>query len=84
MTSFKRSEKILWQEVYRFKLMTLTLTIPSMACSACADTITKAVQNLDSDAQVKADLTTKIVDIETKVPETQVKAAIAQAGYPVS
>jgi copper chaperone len=64
--------------------MTLTLTIPSMACSACADTITKAVQNLDSDAQVKADLTTKIVDIETKVPETQVKAAIAQAGYPVS
>ncbi|PSB01673.1 heavy-metal-associated domain-containing protein [Merismopedia glauca] len=63
--------------------MNLKLTIPSMACSACADTITKAVQNLDPDAKVQADLPTKIVDIETQSAETEVKSAIAAAGYPV-
>jgi copper chaperone CopZ len=39
--------------------MTLQLKIPSIACSGCVDTITKAVQKLDADAIVNADTQTK-------------------------
>jgi copper chaperone len=63
--------------------MTLELKVPSMACSACADTITKAVQTIDPDAKVAADPKTKLVVVETQQSETAVKAAIASAGYPV-
>jgi len=64
--------------------MTLQFTVPSMACSACAETITKAVTALDPDATVAADPKTKLVKIETVQPEAAVKAAIANAGYPVT
>ncbi|WP_008314401.1 heavy-metal-associated domain-containing protein [Leptolyngbya sp. PCC 6406] len=61
----------------------LTLTIPDMACSACADTITQAVQALDPTATVTADPATKQVTIDTAVDSTQVTQAIAAAGYTV-
>ncbi|MEB3338677.1 MAG: heavy-metal-associated domain-containing protein [Leptolyngbyaceae bacterium] len=64
--------------------MTLQLTVPSMACSACADTITKAVKTVDAAAVVEADPKTKLVSIETQASESSVKAAIANAGYPVT
>jgi len=64
--------------------MTLQLTVPSMACSACADTITQAVAAIDPTATVDADPKTKLVNIDTQQSEVAVKAAIASAGYPVS
>ncbi len=64
--------------------MTLQFTAPSMACAACAETITKAIQSLDANAQVIADPKTKKVEVETEVAETEVRNAIAQAGYPVT
>ncbi|NJM28017.1 MAG: heavy-metal-associated domain-containing protein [Pseudanabaena sp. RU_4_16] len=60
---------------------TIELKISSMACSACADTITKAVNALDPTATVNADLSTKLVSITTSQPETAIKSAIAAAGY---
>ena len=63
--------------------MPLQLTVPSMACSACVDTITKAVQSVDADAKVAADPKTKKVEVETNTAETKIREAIAQAGYPV-
>ncbi len=64
-------------------MATLNLVIPDMACSACAETITKAVQNLDAAASVQADTKTKAVTITTTTDATAVKAAIATAGYTV-
>jgi len=52
-----------------------------MACSACADTITKAVQAVDPTAEVTADPKTKQVNIDTQAPEMTVREAIATAGY---
>ncbi len=43
--------------------MTLQLTVPKLACSAYANTITKAIQSIDSTATVQADPKTKIVSI---------------------
>ena len=64
-------------------MMQLQLKVPSMACSACAETITKAVMAVDATAQVQADPKTKLVQIETQATETTVKTAIVNAGYPV-
>lgn len=64
-------------------MTTLNLTIPSMACSACSDTITRAVQAIDATATVVADTQTKAVTIETTADGTAIKSAIVAAGYPV-
>lgn len=65
-------------------MSTMHLTVPSMACAACAETITQAVQTVDPSASVQADLKTKHVSIESTVSDQAIKEAIAHAGYPVS
>ena len=64
--------------------MSLQFTVPNMACSACSDTITKAVIALDPTANVQADPKTKLVNIDTQASETAVKEAITAAGYTVA
>jgi copper chaperone len=64
--------------------MTLQLKVPDIACSACVDTVTKAVKSVDPTAQVEADPKTKLVRVETQQSETAIKAAIAHAGYPAA
>lgn len=64
--------------------MTLQLTVPNLACSACGETITKAIKAIDPAATVEADPQTKQVNIATQASETAVKQAIADAGYTVA
>lgn len=64
--------------------MTLQLTVPNMACSACSDTIAKAIQAIDPAATVHADTKTKQVNIETQATETAIKQAVTGAGYTVA
>ena len=61
--------------------MNVQLTIPDMACSACASTITQAIHTLDPSAQIQADTTTKLVTIETLLSWAEVQQVIQQAGY---
>jgi copper chaperone len=58
--------------------MTLQITVPNMACSACGDTITKAVKTVDPTATVQADPKTKIVLVDTNASETVIKEAITK------
>ncbi|HTL89545.1 MAG TPA: heavy metal-associated domain-containing protein [Leptolyngbya sp.] len=55
-----------------------------MACSACSTTISNAIKAIDTTAQVTADPTTKLVQVETQASETQVKQAVTNAGYTVA
>lgn len=64
--------------------MTLQLKVPNMACSACGDTITKAIKAVDATATVTADPKNKLVSIETDVSKAVVKQAISDAGYSVA
>lgn len=73
--------------------MAIQLTIPNMACSACSDTITKAIkavsasrnsEGTDPAATVQADTKTKLVNIDTQAAETVIKQAITDAGYTVA
>lgn len=62
----------------------LMLTVPDMACSACAETITKAVHEIDMSASVEANPETKAVMIDSTASDADLKRAIADAGYTVS
>lgn len=64
--------------------MTLQFTVPNMACSACADTITKAVKAIDPAAEINADPKSKQVNIETQSNESAIREAIAAAGYTIA
>lgn len=64
--------------------MTLQLNVPNMACSACGETITKAVKAVNSTAKVDADPKTKQVIIETQASEVEVKQAITATGYTIT
>jgi copper chaperone len=64
-------------------MTTVDITVPDMACGACADAITQAVQTLDQTATVQADTATKRVIIQTTAVPEQVTAAITAAGYTV-
>lgn len=64
--------------------MTLQLTVPNMACSACSDTITKAIRAIDPAARVQTDTKTKQVNVETQATERSIKQAIVDAGYTVA
>jgi copper chaperone len=64
--------------------MSIQLKVPSMACAACADTITQAVKQIDDSATIAADPKTKVVQVETQASEAAVKQAIEAAGYPTS
>ncbi|PZU95649.1 MAG: copper resistance protein CopZ [Leptolyngbya sp.] len=64
--------------------MTMQLTVPNLACSACVDTVTQAIQAIDAAAQVNADPKTKQVNVTTAASEAEIKQAIAAAGYTVA
>lgn len=64
--------------------MTLQLQVPNMACSACSDTITKAIQAIDPAAIVQADPKTKLVEIDTQASEPTIREAIITAGYTIA
>jgi copper chaperone len=64
--------------------MTIQFTVPNMACSACSETIAKAIKEVDSSATVQADPQTKLVEIETQASKTELVQAITAAGYTVA
>lgn len=64
--------------------MALQLKVPTIACAACVDTVTKAVKSVDATAKVEVDRKTKMVTIETQQSEAEIKQAIADAGYPAA
>jgi copper chaperone len=63
--------------------MTLSLTVPNLACSACVETVTQAIHAVDATAQVAADPKTKAVTVATEASKADIKQAIAAAGYTV-
>jgi len=61
--------------------MTIQLKVPSMVCDACANSVTKAIHNVDGNADVNVDLNTKLVSVEGNASEEDIRAAIAKAGH---
>ena len=59
-------------------------TIPNMACGGCARSVTKALQGVDANAKVEADLSAHKVSVESPADEAALRAALNAAGYPAN
>ena len=62
----------------------MKLNIPDMECGGCANSVTKALQAIDGDATVDADLDAKTVTLTTTASEDAVFAALDDAGFPAT
>ena len=59
------------------------LKVDGMTCGGCAASVKRAVQALDSKANVDVDLPSKIVKVDTTVQLEAVKRAVEDTGYDV-
>jgi copper chaperone len=59
----------------------IELTLPTMTCSHCVETVKRTVRQLDAAATVDVDLPTHRVRIESSQPSDTLKAALAEEGY---
>ena len=60
-----------------------TITVPDMACGACADTITRTVKEIDPSASIDTNLDSKAVKISSGMHHETLTRAIKKAGYTV-
>ncbi|HEY8354899.1 MAG TPA: heavy-metal-associated domain-containing protein [Methylophilaceae bacterium] len=56
--------------------------IPRMSCGGCADTISKAVKQVDETAKLEFDLSARTVSIDSRLDREVLADAMTDAGYP--
>ena len=61
-----------------------TLTVTGMTCGHCEKAVTRAVKQLDPQAEVKIDRAANLVEIESAQNRELVAKAIAEEGYAVA
>ena len=61
--------------------MNLTISVPSIGCASCIETIAKAIQAVDASAVVNGDASAKSLDIESQLTEVKIRELIAVAGH---
>ncbi len=64
--------------------MKQVFNVEGMSCNHCAKAVTKAVQQLDPQAQVQVDLAGKKVEIVSTLPRDAIAQAIADECYAVA
>ncbi len=64
--------------------MKQVFNVEGMSCNHCAKAVTKAVQQLDPQAQVQVDLAAKKVEVESTQARDAIAQAIADEGYAVA
>jgi copper chaperone len=64
--------------------MSLTFKVPSIKCEGCADIIEKEIKVHDANANVKINVTSKTVEVDSDMSDSSVKQAIEIAGHTVA
>lgn len=64
--------------------MGIKLNVPSIVCSGCADTITKAIKTVESEANVNVDIAAKTVTVDAQASEESIKQAITATGHTIA
>ena len=64
--------------------MNQSFTVTGMTCGHCEKAVVRAVQQLDPQAQVKADRTQNRVEVESAQPREALAQAIREEGYAVA
>ena len=61
-----------------------TLKVSGMTCGGCINSVTRAIQARDPQAQVQVDLETQIVSLETRLSSELAAKLISDAGFPIT
>jgi copper chaperone len=64
--------------------MNQTFTVQGMTCGHCEKAVTKAIQRVDPQAEVKIDRTQNLVQVESTKAHEELSKAIAEEGYAVA
>jgi copper chaperone len=56
--------------------------LDNMTCGGCARTVSGAVQSIDAGATIMTDPSTRLVQVQTTVPEEDFASALHEAGFP--
>ena len=64
--------------------MSLKLSVPSIGCASCIETITKTIQSVDTTATIAGDVASKSIDIESQLSEVKIRELIVIAGHKVA
>jgi copper chaperone len=59
------------------------IKVSGMTCGGCVKSITNAVKNIDSKANVAVNLNSQLVTIETEKEQSEMVQAIEDAGFSV-
>lgn len=63
--------------------MNQTFTVTGMTCGHCEKAVTRAIRQLDPQAEVKIDLASGSVQVQSQQPREALTRAIADEGYGV-
>jgi copper chaperone len=64
--------------------MTQTFQVKGMTCGHCVRAVTEAVKSVDQQADVKVDLASGEVEVQTQQDRGAIARAIAEEGYEVA
>jgi copper chaperone len=64
--------------------MNQTFTVQGMTCGHCEKAVTRALKQLDPQAEVKIDRAQNLVQVESGQPREALAKAIAEEGYAVA
>lgn len=64
--------------------MNQTFQVQGMSCGHCANAVTQAVRSIDPQAQVKVDLASGQVDVQSQQDRAAIARAIEEEGYKVA
>jgi copper chaperone len=65
-------------------MMNQTFQVQGMSCGHCAGAVTNAVKALDPQAEVKVDLATGKVEVQSQQDAAAIARAIEEEGYKVA
>jgi copper chaperone len=61
----------------------MKFTVSGMTCGGCIKAVTNAIQFADPLAQVKIDLASQTIELETQLNSNEAQQLIADAGFPI-
>lgn len=64
--------------------MNQVFQVQGMSCGHCAGAVTQAIKAVDPQAEVKVDLASGKVEVESQQPAAALAAAIREEGYTVA
>ncbi|MDE2615410.1 MAG: heavy-metal-associated domain-containing protein [Burkholderiales bacterium] len=64
--------------------MNQTFTVSGMTCGHCEKSVTRAIRQVDPQAEVQIDRSRNLVEVRSQQPRETLAKAIAEEGYAVT